>query len=140
MNNGGIMNMGMSSYPMEIDETRGSYLERNYDVLYGEYPSNEREMVLVVDNRNRVDINALSSLGFDVSEVETMKFGEIVGTEFKLISNNSYYEETEFGTYLPSSNLQRMYDAPETITLTITRSCSCKRRQQYSNSCIRLSI
>lgn len=121
----GVSNMGVSSYPIQLNPSKGSYLERNYDVLAGKYPANKYELVLVVDSRNRVGTATLKALGFEVENGETIPFEEIIGTQFKLVDNNDYYVKTEAGAFLPVVNLpgadlQAVYESDNNITLTIS--------------------
>ncbi len=112
--------MGISSYPIQLREGDESYLLKNYELLSGEYPENVTDLVLVIDSKNRVDLNILKTLGFNVQDIESIKFTDIVGTEFKLISNNDYYVQTEYGTYLPGRDYVSMYDSGNSMTLKIT--------------------
>lgn len=111
---------GLYSYPKQLDASSGSYLENNYDVLAGSYPKEVTDLIMVIDNKNRVDYSTLKKLGFNTEGVENLKFTEIVGTELKLVSNNDYYVATEAGNYLPNTNYDAMYDSSNNITLKIT--------------------
>ncbi len=111
--------MGMSSYPERLKEGDESYLVENYELLAGSYPEDATDLVLVIDSKNRIDMSILKALGFDVEDVESIKFADIIGTEFKLISNNDYYVQTEYGTYLPGQDYAAMYASGESITLKI---------------------
>ncbi len=115
-----MQNAGLSSYPTMLDKTNGSYLEKNYDLLAGAYPTNQTELVLVVDTKNRINIETLSSLGFETENIESINFNDILNTEFKVIDNNDFYIKTEFDTYMPNSNFDEMYDLNKNITLKIT--------------------
>lgn len=112
--------MVLSSYPTETSKDGKKYLEKNYELVAGEYPKDEFDLVLVVDTRNRISFQTLKDLGFDTDNIESIKFTDIVGTEFKLISNNDFYEKTQFGTYLPSTNYSKMYDSKNSKTLKIS--------------------
>jgi putative ABC transport system permease protein len=114
-----LRNSGMSSYPIQLNKEQEGYLQKYYDVLYGSYPSNEKELVLVIDEKNRVGVENLSNLGFDVKDEEKVKFSEIVGTQFKLVQNNDYYVETEFETYIPNTDYEEMYESKNSITLEV---------------------
>lgn len=109
----------ISSYPEMMDDSEGSYIEKNYDVLAGEYPTKDTDLVLIVDSKNRIDENALKSLGIDIEGVDSINFDDLVGMEFKLIGNNDYYEETSFGTYMPVTDLEKAYNSDDSITLTL---------------------
>ncbi|MBU5436809.1 ATP-binding cassette domain-containing protein [Tissierella sp. MSJ-40] len=112
--------VGLASYPEVLDDSEQSYLEKNYDVLAGSYPTEETDLVLVIDNKNQVDYTVLKNLGFDTDNIDSVKFADIVGTEFKLITNNDYYQKTEMGNFLPRSDYKAMYDSTNSITLKIS--------------------
>ena len=112
--------MGLSSYPKQIDASAPSYLEKNYDLLTGSYPSNPRDLVIVVDTRNRINVTTMSGLGFDTENIDTVPFSDLIGLEVKLISNNDYYVKTEFDTYLPGDDYEAMYASDKCITLKVT--------------------
>jgi putative ABC transport system permease protein len=110
--------MGLSCYPDRIDGS--SYLEENYELVYGSYPKDETELVLVVDTKNQIDKAVLTRLGFVVDEEQTeIAFDKIVGTEYKLLGNNEYYAKTEFNSYLPRTDYQEMYESEEGTMLKI---------------------
>ncbi|WP_245674463.1 ATP-binding cassette domain-containing protein [Andreesenia angusta] len=110
---------GLSSYPETLDESSQSYLEKNYDILSGVYPADETDLVLVVDNKNRVGESALESLGFDTSK-DSLNFEDIVGTKFKLVSNNDYYQRTPLGNFIPKTDYESMYDSPDSVELEVS--------------------
>ncbi|MBO5349794.1 MAG: ATP-binding cassette domain-containing protein [Clostridia bacterium] len=114
----GMTNMSATTYPTMLDENR-NYLHEYYDVLAGEYPKNTTDVVLVVDSKNRVDINTMKSLGYDTENLETIKFNDIIGTEMKLVSNNDYYSKTQMGTFAPNSDYETMYNEEDNITLKV---------------------
>lgn len=109
----------ISSYPKQLDKSDGSYLEQNYDLLAGSYPTETTDIVLVIDSDNEPDCQILNAMGFDTEGDETIKFDEVVGKEFRLINNNDYYEQTEYGTYMPSMDYEAMYNSDSCITLRI---------------------
>ncbi|MFA6860936.1 MAG: ABC transporter ATP-binding protein/permease, partial [Bacilli bacterium] len=79
----------------------------SYDLLDGSLPTNENELVLVVDKYNSVSFTILKNLGFynstdtedevkDTSlatKVKPIKFSDIVGKEYKIFSNDDYYTQ-----------------------------------------------
>lgn len=110
---------GLSSYPKQLNEDDGSYLEKNYDLLAGAYPASPQDMVLVIDTKNRLDLTVLKNLGFDTAGVESVSFDDIIGTEMKIVVNDEYYVKTELGSYLPGNDYQSMYDSENSITVRI---------------------
>ncbi len=61
----------------------------NYDLLYGSLPQNDldnnkAQVVLVVDEYNRIFSSTLRYLGFDPDQQEEFQFSDIVGKQFHL--------------------------------------------------------
>ena len=66
------------------------FILSQYDLLdNGKYPTNANEVLLVIDKYNRLTESQIQALGYE--EREEYTFDEIIGHEFKLISNNDYY-------------------------------------------------
>lgn len=116
----GMDQMGLSSYPKELNGSISSYLSKNYDLLSGEFPKSASDLVLVIDSKNRVDYNILKNLGFSTDNISSLKFTDIVGTTFKIISNDDYYMKTNIGYYVPGNNYKSMYDSNKSITVKIS--------------------
>ncbi|MDD4184308.1 MAG: ATP-binding cassette domain-containing protein [Candidatus Izemoplasmatales bacterium] len=67
----------------------GDVFGDNYDLIHGYYPVNDLEegkiqVVLVVDEYNRIYKSTLERLGYDVDQQTEYPFSDIVGREFKL--------------------------------------------------------
>lgn len=114
-----MSSMGMASYPKQLEDGAESYVEQNYDLLAGRYPTETTDLVLVISTKNELDCQILKSMGFDANGDETIKFTDIIGTEFKVINNNDYYDMTEYGTFMPAMNYEEMYNSENSITLNI---------------------
>ncbi len=119
-NTSSMEGVGLSSYPEQLKKNDQSYLAKNYGLLAGKYPEKPTDMVLVVDSKNRLNYTILKGLGFLTDNKKSINFDDIVGTEFKIVSNNDYYVKTEFGTYLPGDNYEAMYSSKSSIPVTIT--------------------
>ncbi len=119
-NTSSMEGVGLSSYPQQLKKDDQSYLSKNYELMAGKYPDKPTDMVLVVDSKNRINYTILKGLGFLTDNKKSINFDDIVGTEFKIISNNDYYVKTEFGTYLPGDNYEAMYSSKKSIPVTIT--------------------
>jgi putative ABC transport system permease protein len=111
--------IGLSSYPKQLKEGEQSFLSQNYELLAGAYPESATDLVLVIDASNSIDFNILKNLGFDTNEKESIKFSEIVDTELRIISNDNFYVQTEFGSYLPGQDFGAMYAADNNINTKI---------------------
>lgn len=119
MNFTSMSGIGLASYPVAFKKGEESYLEKNYDVLAGAYPTSDEEMVLVIDSRNRIDEETMKNLGFSIDTMDAIKFEEIVGMELKVIENNNYYEKTNLGNFVPKTDYQKMYDSAS-MTLKVS--------------------
>ncbi|MBQ7652771.1 MAG: ATP-binding cassette domain-containing protein [Clostridia bacterium] len=90
------------------------YMEKYYDVLYGKYPTDKSEIVLVVNESNEVSYRFLNQFGYydeaygGVEKTDekgnsytALDFSKIVGYTLKLIPNDDYFvnatdEDTEY--------------------------------------------
>lgn len=100
----------------------GPLLENSYDLLYGSFPtinvnSNTYQVLLVVDDYNRIYVNTLEKLGYtnvglDEGQQNQFDFEDIVGKKFKLF----------IGTWSSSSS-----DINEAIDLEISGIVRLKR-------------
>ena len=87
-------------------------LEDQYDLLYGKYPEEYNEVVLVLDKNNQISDYALYSLGIldqnelketfkkimmgeeiEKKDIYEYKYEEIVGLKYKLLLNTDIYEK-----------------------------------------------
>jgi putative ABC transport system permease protein len=87
--------------------------------MAGSYPESADDIVLVLDSKNRVDESILKNMGFDITDKDSIDFDTIVGTELKLVDNDNYYEKTDFGSFVPKSNYDEMYqNAAKTLKIS----------------------
>ncbi|KAF1305330.1 ABC transporter ATP-binding protein/permease [Candidatus Enterococcus willemsii] len=112
--------VGVSSFPQQLDKDKGNFLKDNYSLLDGSYPEKMTDVVLIVDNNNTTNINALKNLGFDIKDGEKLPFSEIVGTKIKLAYNDAFYSELPTGNFIPNQDLQTVYDNSNNEELTIS--------------------
>ncbi|MCQ2798476.1 MAG: ABC transporter ATP-binding protein/permease [Bacilli bacterium] len=94
-------------------------LTETYDVIYGKYPQNMNEIVLITDSYNQIEANVLRKLGF-YAEGDPMNqpidFKDIVttdsheGKKYKAYRNSDYYKNEglhpEREEYIVSPTLQ----------------------------------
>jgi putative ABC transport system permease protein len=110
----------MENINFEPSLTRQDTFEENYELLSGSKPSNQNELLLVVDRYNRLDVEGLNALGLDGS-VDSYTFDDFLGMEFKVILPDDFYiynETTEL--FSPVSDLNALYDSNTGITIEIT--------------------
>ncbi|MBQ7354907.1 MAG: ABC transporter ATP-binding protein/permease [Clostridia bacterium] len=109
------MNMGMNVMSQMIDNR--DLLNQQYDVIAGEWPAEDNEVVLVVSRGNRISKMVLYMLGvldqgelegimndllqggkYEADPIEPFSFDDFLGMEFKLLNTSDFFEETN-GTY-----------------------------------------
>lgn len=69
--------MSFISYPKSLDKKRSGYLEQNYNLLSGSYPTAMNDIVLIVDNKNGVEDTILETFGLD-HEADSIAFDKII--------------------------------------------------------------
>lgn len=117
--------VGLTSYPTPLSENSSTVLEKDFDLLAGSYPADIYDVVLIVDNRNRVDAGILANLGFTTTDEEgkmisAIGFSDIIGTEMKIVSNNDFYKKSDFGNYIPSDDYDAMLASDKGFILNIS--------------------
>lgn len=112
--------LGVSSFPEQLTTDKGNFLEDNYDLLAGSYPKAATDAVLIVDENNVTNINALKNLGFDLTDGQQLSFNDIVGTTMKLVSNNAYYTQLPTGNFIPNTDLDQVYADGSNKDITIS--------------------
>ncbi|MBQ4119636.1 MAG: ABC transporter ATP-binding protein/permease [Clostridia bacterium] len=116
-------------------------IKKQYDMIYGNWPNNYNEIVLIVDENNELDDMALYSLGLkskeeidamtkaaingDKIDYESKKWSyeEICDRDFKVILNSDCYTlDKESGLYTDlretEAGLKYLYDNGTTIKVT----------------------
>jgi putative ABC transport system permease protein len=109
-----------------------TFILEQYDLLTGSLPNEKDELLLIVDQRNRIDEGFFSRYG--INNTEGLDFSDIVYTEgqdsvfdIKWVPNNAFYvEAVEDGKTLFRVNsdlatgAQPMYDHPLSLSLKIS--------------------
>lgn len=103
--------------PKSLDDNQNDVLEDNYDVLKGQMPTNQNEIVIAIDSKNRLDEEMLKAFGIDTSK-EKISFDDLLGKQIKVVFNNDWYRQ--MGEYFTlNTDFQQLYDNENNITLTI---------------------
>ena len=105
---------GTSSYSQLPDNQE--FVETQYDIIAGVYPTNYNEVVLIVDSENQISVDILSELGFLIED--EYSFDDLLGQVYKVIPNNIYYEE-DGNIFVSNSDYEVMYNDEESITIEI---------------------
>lgn len=107
---------GGGSYFNELPDNP-NFIESQYDILKGSYPSTFTDVILIVDQRNRINIAFLESLGIAIKDDYVSD--DLIGRTFKVVLNDVYYNET-MGIYTAGSDYEDMHNESSSITITIT--------------------
>lgn len=116
----GSYSLGLYSYPTQLKEGQTPYLKKNYDVIAGKYPESATDVVLVIDEKNRVPEDTMKNLGFETKKNGTVDFSKIIGTKMKIVPNDTFYQKTPQGLFAPNTDFAKMYDEEKNITITIS--------------------
>ncbi|MDR0751560.1 MAG: ATP-binding cassette domain-containing protein [Christensenellaceae bacterium] len=127
---------GSSSY-VQIERPDSSFtqminldfLKTQYDVISqeGTMPSNINEVALVIDEYNSLTEALLYNLGLGPlptpgatePTISEIPFSEILGHEYKVLTNNDYYGKTDKNLFLNKTITEIDFDSENIITLKI---------------------
>lgn len=102
--------------PSTLDNKEATVVKDNFEVIYGSYSTNKEDLILLVDEKNRVAESILKTLGLTEKNIN---FKDIVGKEFKVILNDDYYKNLgEF--YTINTDLDSLYKKENALTLKIS--------------------
>lgn len=80
-----------------------AFMGKYYDLLEGKWPEKKNDLVVVVNERNELEIPVLEDFGFDIAAADKngdgkISFKEILsdssGFSMKLVTNDAYYQKT----------------------------------------------
>ena len=128
MNSVGI---NTSVFPKTLDSKQGTFLKDNYQILAGSWPKSNNDVVLVLNNKNQANINALKNLGISIKDGQKLELNKIVGRTFKVINNNDYYQELPTGNFVPQKASKSIYDSSN-LTLKVTAVIRGKNNSQMA--------
>ena len=92
------------------------FIQSQYDILAGDYPTSYNEVVLVVSSSNQITTEMLNLLGVPLEDEYT--FSDFIGIELKVIPNDLYYQQVG-SVFIPSTDYSNMYQDSEAVTLNI---------------------
>lgn len=128
MNSVGI---NTSVFPKTLDSKQGTFLKDNYQILAGSWPKSNNDVVLVLNNKNQANINALKNLGISIKDGQKLELNKIVGRTFKVINNNDYCQELPTGNFVPQKASKSIYDSSN-LTLKVTAVIRGKNNSQMA--------
>lgn len=111
--------MGASSTFLQELLDNQEFMDTQYDVLTGEYPTEHNEIALVVDKYNRISSTLLASMGLNFTDAESIKFSDLLGYEYKLVGNDDFYTLTG-DKFVANAVDKTMYNTANNTSLKIT--------------------
>lgn len=116
--------------PEQIDSTqKESIITDNFELIYGNMPNQKEDLLLLVDERNRVDSHILEALGYQ--NQQAISFEELLGREFKLVLNDDLYQKV--GNYFTiNTEYDDLYQAEKTITLKVSGIIRGKKDNEFA--------
>ena len=152
-----MMNMGGNKLSCLLPGKDGALISsavtENYDLLYGAWPENYDEVVLVINKYNELSYSALSEMGFlpydefdalrneiyagrqAVPEKYSFDYAQALQHRFYLLPACEMYKENENGTYssVEEDPLALRAKLPEAIELKIVGIIRLSENANYSN-------
>ncbi len=122
----GMMGTNSSGFQQLLNNTE--YVQSQYDVLKGKYPTEAGEIAIVIGTDNSIAISVLNELGLKTPEdTENATFDDFLGQEYKLIFNNQWFTYNaerdlyvSFDKLSPSkADWQNLYDNENNLTLKV---------------------
>lgn len=110
------------------------YLQYEYDLLEGKLPEKKEDLVLVIDKNNCINRSVLTSLGIYNEDLTQMKFSDLIGKTYKVITPDLYYRKdgNKYVTYsskgLYASDLYNEASVELTIKGIIRQKASAKTK------------
>ena len=90
------------------------YIKKNYTLLAGSYPKNKNELMLVADQKNRIDKNILDALKFNGD----VNVSDIFKKNMKLIFNDDFYIKKD-NVYFINKDYESIYKGKNNVALKI---------------------
>jgi putative ABC transport system permease protein len=118
VNVGSVSSFGAQFSNANISElpSNSEYIQTQYDVLSGRYPLTANEIVLTVDEKNRVNVNVLNAFGIKVEE--SFSFDDLIGRQFKWMPNNLFYAENS-GLFAARNDYEQLFNHSDAVALEV---------------------
>lgn len=123
-----ISNLNVGMLPHTIDKESDSVIKQRFDILVGREPTSKEELVIEVDNKNRISKELLEILGFTTNE--NITFDDILNRSVTLVYNDDYYQKV--GNYfIPNNDLEKVIESQNNLTLKVVGIIRLK--EEYPN-------
>ena len=114
--------------PESVSGKEDAVITDNFEIIYGKMSQNYNEAVLLVDAYNNLNLETLKALGY--TEKDKISFDEILNKEFKIILNDDYYKKVN-NSFVPNTELEKLYENTKAITLKITGILRGKEKNKF---------
>ncbi len=114
--------------PESVSGKEDAVITDNFEIIYGKMSQNYNEAVLLVDAYNNLNLETLKALGY--TEKDKISFDEILNKEFKIILNDDYYKKV-YNSFVPNTELEKLYENKNAITLKITGILRGKEKNKF---------
>lgn len=86
------------------------FTRMQYDAIYGDYPTDKNEIVIICDEYNKINEKTLVNIGLKERDDEIIEyeFSELIGKEFKIVNNDILYKKI--------INTKTIEDTEETVS------------------------
>jgi len=113
--NDGVELLNLSKVGFSSFITPTAEIPDYYNLKAGAYPTNNYEVVLLIDSWNVINIDIAEGLGFDVDE--QLYFDDVLGMELYIAKNNDLYEQ-QGQVFIPNyDDLETVKDNGVTVTI-----------------------
>lgn len=100
INNGVVTKLSASNINFAPIPDNDEYILSQFEILTGRMPENSHEVVLVTDNKQRVDQSVLNAL--EINEGDKIPFESVLNLQLASAKNDDYY--TQIGDYYVVNN------------------------------------
>ena len=89
-NDDGYKFVTSNSYLKELNYDY-QYVNYEYDLLAGELPKKKEDLVIVIDKNNCINRSILEGLGMNMDDISNIKFEDMIGKKYKVVTPDLYY-------------------------------------------------
>ncbi|HOO23273.1 MAG TPA: ABC transporter ATP-binding protein/permease [Clostridia bacterium] len=88
------------------------FTDKQYQAIFGRLPENKNEIVIIVDEYNRIGEETLINLGYKTvdEEVTEYEFSDLMEKQFKILTNDLMYEKTTGSILNPETMELRTFE------------------------------
>lgn len=83
---GSSLELNFNELPEDVNNK--SFLKKNYDLLYGNFPVKYNDVVLIVNDKNEIDKSLLDFLSIDAGNIS---FDDVINKQMQIVNNDEYY-------------------------------------------------